>query len=204
MSSITSAVSGLLSSASFLGHGHRRGAHASTSTGSATTSSIGQLPVGVSSALFSGLAQSFQQAIGSQSTSAVTGAGATAAAQSASAGVATPGQAQELQAFQHSLVQALKQDGLSANGTGNLAASLQNLIQQIGPNGKPTAATETLTSTFQNLVNGVSGSAGIAATSPGASSNAGLQSFLNNLLQNVQASGAASLASAGGNVNAHV
>jgi hypothetical protein len=213
MSSITAAVSGLLTSPSFHGHGHRRGAHApsistsSSSTTSSNTSSIGQLPVGASSALFSGLVQSFQQAIGSQAAAAGT-AGASAAGSTQSAGTATPGQGQELQAFQHSLVQALKQDGLTSNGTGNLVSSLQNLIQQVGPNGKPTAATETLTSTFQNLVNGVNGSAGVAATSPASSSsgssNAGLQSFLNNLLQHVQASGASSLASAGSNVNAHV
>jgi hypothetical protein len=225
MSSITSAVSGLLNSPSFHGHGHRRGAHATSS--SSTTSngnSIGQLPVGASTALFSGLVQSFEQAIGSQSTSAVTGAGATAAPQAASAGTtaasgsasttqtaataATPGQGQELQAFQHSLVQALKQDGLTSNGMGNLVSSLQNLIQQVGPNCKPTAATETLASTFQNLVNGVSGGAAVASTAAGSSSsgssNSGLQSFLNNLLQHVQASGTSSLASAGGNVNAHV
>jgi hypothetical protein len=103
-------------------------------------------------------------------------------------------------------VQALKQDGLTSNGTGNIVSSLQNLIQQVGPNGKPTAATETLTATFQNLLNGVNGGAGVAATASGSSgsSNSGLQSFLNNLLQHVQASGASSLTSAGGNVNAHV
>jgi hypothetical protein len=215
MSAITSAVSGLLTSPSFHGHGHRRGAHApssstsSTSTTSSGTSGIGQLPVGASSALFSGLVQSFEQAIGSPSTAAVTGTGSTAATQAPSAGAAaTPGQGQELQAFQHSLVQALKQDGLSSNGTGNVVSSLQNLIQQLSPSGKPTAATETLTSTFQNLVNGQAGAAAVASTSSGssssASSNAGLQSFLNNLLQHVQASGAQSLTSAGSNVNAHV
>jgi hypothetical protein len=211
MSSITSAVSGLLTSPSFHGHGHRRGAQATSSSSTTSSgSSIGQLPVGASTALFSGLVQSFEQAIGSQSTSAVTGAGATAATQAASAGtavasgsasstqtaatVATPGQGQELQAFQHSLLQALKQDGLTSNGTGNIVSSLQNLIQQVGPNGKPSAATETLTSTFQNLVNGVNGSAAVASTASGSSSSgaskSGLQSFLNNLLQHVQGSGA--------------
>jgi hypothetical protein len=218
MSAVTSAVSGLLSSPSFHGHGHRRGAHApssstsstsSTSTTSSGTSSIGQLPVGASSALFSGLVQSFEQAIGSPAASAATGVGATAATQAPSAGTAaTPGQGQELQAFQHSLVQALKQDGLTSNGTGNVVSSLQNLIQQLGPSGKPTAATATLTSTFQNLVNGQSGGAAVASTSSGSlsggASKVGLQNFLNNLLQHVQASGAQSLTSAGTNVNAHV
>jgi hypothetical protein len=234
MSSITSAVSGLLNSPSFHGHGHRRGAHATSSGGSSSSAtsstatsagsnSIGQLPVGASTALFSGLVQSFEQAIGAQATASVTGTGATAATQAVSAGTpvtggasttqsagaaSTPGQAQELQAFQHSLVQALKQDGLTSNGTGNIVSSLQSLIQQLGPNGKATAATETLSSTFQNLVNGVNGSAARASTSAGSSSsgssNSGLQNFLNNLLQNLQASGAQSLTSAGGNVNTHV
>jgi hypothetical protein len=237
MSSITAAVSGLLTSPGFHGHGHRRGAHpisSSAANGAAASnaatsgtpgSTIGQLPVGASAALFSGLVQSFEQAIGSQSTAAVTGAGATAATSSPPAGIApasgatsrsagtaaTPGQAQELQAFQHSLVQALKQDGLTANGTGNIVSSLQSLIQQLGPNGKPTAATETLSSTFQNLLNGVkgvNGSAALAANSAGSSSSgsthSGLQSFLNDLLQNVQASGTQSLTSAGGNVNTRV
>jgi len=230
MSSITSAVSGLLTSPSFHGHGHKRGAHAISSSSSASSStstssnSIGQLPVGASTALFSGLVQSFEQAIGSASTSAVTGTGATAATQAPSAGTAvtggaattaqsaaaaaTPGRGQELQAFQHSLVQALKQDGLTSNGTGNVASSLQNLIQQLGPNGKSTAATETLSSTFQNLVNGVNGGAPAASTSAGSSSNGSsnseLQNLLNNLLQQVQAGGAQSLTGAGNNVNAHV
>jgi hypothetical protein len=225
MSSITSSLSGLLTSPGFHGHAHRRGAHAASGSATSTSSNgIGQLPVGASTALFSGLVQSFEQGIGSPSTSAVMGADPISATQAPSAATAspggaaggtpsaglltTPGQAQELQAFQHSLVQALKQDGLTVNGTGNIAASLQTLIRQLGPNGKPTAATETLSSTFQNLVNGVNGSAAAAAPSSGSSSsgssNAGLQSFLTHLLQNVQASGTQSLASAGSHVNAHV
>jgi hypothetical protein len=233
MSSITAAVSGLLTSPSFHSHGHRRGAHAtssstsstsSSSTTSSTSNSIGQLPVGAATALLSGPIQSFEQAIGSQSSPAATGIGATAATQAAPAGAAvasgttstapsagvaaTPGQGQELQAFQHSLVQALKQDGLTSNGTGNVVSSLQNLIQQLGSNGKPTAATQTLSSTFQNLVNGMNGSAAVASISAGSSSsgssNSGLQTFLHNLLQNVQATGAQSLTSAGTNVNTHV
>ena len=220
MSSITAATSALLTP-SFHGHGHRRGGHATSGTSSSTSASssasgsgIGQLPVGASTSLFSGLVQSFEQAIGSQSSS-VTGTGATAstagtaAASSASspAAAAAPGQGQELQAFQHSLLQALKQDGLASNGSGNIVSSLQTLIQQVGPNGKPTAATETLTSTFQNLVNGTNGAAA-AASSAGSGSNqspnSGLQTFLNNLLQNVQAGGVQSLSAAGANVNTHV
>jgi hypothetical protein len=221
MSSITAATSALLTSPTFHGHGHRRGAHATSGSSSSTSasssaggSSIGQLPVGASTSLFGGLVQSFEQAIGSISSS-VTGAGSTASTtgQAAASGAsgsttaATPGQGQELQAFQHSLLQALKQDGLGSNGTGNIVSSLQALIQQVGPNGKPTAATETLTSTFQNLVSGVSGgaaAAGPAGSGSNQSPNSGLQTFLNNLLQNVQAGGVQSLSAAGANVNTHV
>lgn len=228
MSSITAAASTLLSSTSFRGHGHRKGAHATTgssastsATGSGGGSSIGQLPVSASTSLFSGLVQSFEQAIGSRSTSPAAAVGATAATPSTSTArttlgaaaspvtAATPAQGQELQAFQHSLLQALKQDGLTSNGTGNIVSSLKSLIQQVGPNGKPTAATETLSSTFQNLVNGLSGGAAVAASnsagsSSNQSSNSGLQSFLNDLLQNVQAGGAQALSATGTNVNTHV
>ncbi len=169
------------------------------SSATSSSDSIGQLPVGASTALFSGLVQSFQQAIGSQSTSAVTAPRAApdrlrGARRRALRGRGDAGAGQDLQAFQHSLVQALKQDGLTSNGTGNVVSSLQNLIQQLGPNGKPTAATETLTSTFQNLVNGVNGSAASGVDPSGLLVERvlkrGLQSFLNNLLQHVQASGA--------------
>jgi hypothetical protein len=222
MSSIAAATSALLTSPTFHGHGHRRGAHAAagsssspSAAGGASGSGIGQLPVGVATSLFSGLVQSFEQAIGSAS-SAPAGAAATqgtgqAAASGASspATAATPGQGQELQAFQHSLLQALKQDGLTSNGTGNIVSSLQALIEQVGPNGKPTAATETLASTFQNLLNGTNGgAAAAAANSAGSASNQspnpGLQNFLNSLLQNVQAGGVQSLSAPGANVNTHV
>jgi hypothetical protein len=217
MSSIAAATSALLTSPTFHGHGHRRGAHAASSSPSASSSAsgsgIGQLPVGAATSLFSGLVQSFEQAIGSAS-SAVSGAGSApsttpVSGASSPATAATPGQGQELQAFQHSLLQALKQDGLSSNGRGNIVSSLQALIQQVGPNGKPTAATETLTSTFQNLVNGTNGGAAAAApNSAGSASNQspnpGLQNFLNNLLQNVQAGGVQSLSAPGATVNTHV
>jgi hypothetical protein len=208
MSSITAATSALLTSPTFHGHGHRRGAHAASGSSSSTSASssgsgggIGQLPVGASTSLFSGLVQSFEQAIGSASSS-VSGASSPGTA-------ATPGQGQELQAFQHSLLQALKQDGMTSNGTGNIVSSLQALIQQVGPNGKPTAATETLTSTFQNLVSGTNGAAAAAASNSAGSAsnqspNSGLQNFLNSLLQNVQAGGVQSLSAAGANVNTHV
>jgi hypothetical protein len=54
----------------------------------------------------------------------------------------------------------------------------------------------------------MNGSAAVASISAGSSSsgssNSGLQTFLHNLLQNVQATGAQSLTSAGTNVNTHV
>lgn len=191
-------ASTLLPSLSFHGHGHRRapqqiGANAGSSP-------IGQLPVGVSSTLFGGLVQSFQQALGTSSTSATAG-GATAAPPATALAGMTPGQQQELQAFQHSLFQALKQDGLSSNGTGNVVSSLNALIGQLGPGGKATAATATLSATFQNLMNGVNGAGAASASS---SSNSALQNFLSNLLQNVQAGGVQSLASTGNSVNTHV
>lgn len=213
MSSITAPTS-LLPSLSFHGHGHRHGSAAAGAqalggaSASSSGSSIGQLPVGVSSALFSNLVQSFQQTLGAQAATSAgsISAGATAvpasgsAAASAGIGNMTPGQRQELQAFQHSLIQALKQDGMSANGTGDVVSSLKTLINQLGPEGKATAATSTLSATFQNLLSGVNGAAAASASS----SNAALQSFLSSLMQNVQASGVQSLASTGTNVNAHV
>ncbi len=195
MNSISAST--LLPSLSIHGHGHRRGAAGAAQSlgsnltgaaGSSGGSTIGQLPVGVSSALFTNLVQSFQQALGTQPLSGT-------------ASTASTGQQQELQAFQHSLLQALKQDGLSSNGTGNVVSSLNSLIAQLGPDGKATAATSTLTATFQNLMTGVNGAAASGSASPASS---GLQNFLNNLLQQVQAGGVQSLASTGTNVNTHV
>lgn len=212
MSSIIAST--LLPSLSFHGHGHRRAPQTSgnvqSAAGNSSSSPIGQLPVGVSSSLFSGLVQSFQQALGATSPASGVSAptalqGSAAANQPASAALAgmTPGQQQELQAFQHSLFQALKQDGLSSNGTSNVVSSLNTLISQLGPGGKATAATTTLSATFQNLMSGVNGAGAVPASSSSSSSSA-LQNFLKNLLQNVQAGGVQSLASTGNSVNTHV
>jgi hypothetical protein len=214
------------------GHGRHKGAHTTstaddtTSTTSSGTSSIGALPVSVSTSLFGNLVQSFEQTLAAQSSTAATGVQASSAATGSSAAGSTvtpnltPAQQQEGQAFVHSLIQALKQDGLGsgASGTplapsqaaagsapgnyqGDLATSLQALIQQLGPDGKSTAATQTLTSTFQNLVSGVNGTAAGSASSN--STNASLQNFLGSLLQNVQSNGVHALNLAGNNVNAH-
>jgi len=73
------------------GHGHRRGAHLETgsaSSGSAATtggSEIGQLPVGVSSALFGNVLQSLGQSIGAQASASSAAVGTV----NASGGVAT-------------------------------------------------------------------------------------------------------------------
>ncbi len=205
MSSITTST--LLPSLSFHAHSHRRAAQAGANVlggaaGSSGGSPIGQLPVGVSSTLFSGLVQSFQRALGAPAASAASGVSAPAASAGPALAGMTPGQQQELQAFQHSLFQALKQDGLSSNATGNVVSSLNTLISQLAPGGKGTAATATLAATFQNLMNGVNG----AGTAPAASSssNSALRNFLGNLLQNVQAGGVQSLASTGNTVDTHV
>jgi hypothetical protein len=138
--------------------------------------------------------------VSSGSTGAAGSTGSTGAAGAAAAQVSTPGQQQELQAFMHSLFQALKQDGLdsstgaSAGGgpavgaaaatssgsavtgpyQGNLVSSLQSLIQRLSPDGRTTAATSTLNATFKNLMNGVNrtGAAASSSASGGASSGA--------------------------------
>jgi hypothetical protein len=202
LSAISTTLTSTLSS--MHSHGRRKGGRADlTSTTSSGTSSIGQLPAGVSTSLFSNLVQSFQQSVGASSggTSSTQAVGASNAAAASIGAPTTPAQQQEAQAFMHSLVQALKQEPASANG-GSVTSSLQSLIQQLGPDGKSTAATQTLASTFQNLVNGAGGS-GASGTSTD-SSNTALRSFLTNLMQNVQTSGTHSLSGAGSSVNAHV
>jgi hypothetical protein len=122
----------------------------------------------------------------------------------------------------HTLFQALKQDGL-ATGTGaavsasaapsgapstaaagqyqaNLVSSLQTLVAQVGSasaansatanSATANSATANLNAAYQNLV----GTAGAG----------GLQTFLNNLLQNLQSGGVHSLSGVGNNVNASV
>jgi hypothetical protein len=245
LTAITTSTSTALPGVNFHPRGHRKGAHVDTgsSTSSSNASGIGQLPVGAATPLFSNLLQSLEQTVSAQSavtaagsvgaTGTASAAGSTPAAAGAPASAATPAQQQELQAFLHSLFQALKQDGLgtsngaaatpsAAGATGsattatpasgqyqaNLVSSLQSLMQQVGPDGKATAATETLTSTFQNLVNGLMGpaaaSSGSSNTGSNQSPNAGLQNFLGNLLQNLQTNGVHTLTGVGNNVNANI
>jgi hypothetical protein len=223
----TNAISTSLASAleNVHSHGRHKGSRGgSTSSTTSGTSGIGQLPVGVSTSLFSNIVSSFQQGLASQSSSAAGAAqavGGTSAAGSSATGTTqlSPAQQQEAQAFTHSLFQALRQQGLGGgeNGTpvlpstaatsasgnyqGGLGSSLQALIQQLGPDGKSTAATQTLTSTFQNLVSGATGAA--AGSSSSDSTNASLRNFLGNLLQNVRSNGVQSIGLTGASLNAH-
>jgi len=241
------------------GHGHKKDALETGSTDDSTSSAsitggseIGQLPVGVSSALFGSLLQSLGQTIGTQAsatpatgavstTSGVTAGTTTAAAASAgsssipaASSAAAPAHSQKVQAFMHSLFQALKQDGLNskagvsspsataapaaaggtalatpASYTGTLTGSLQTLIQQIGAGGTANAATQNLSSAFQQLSNASSGVASASAATPAnsassQSSNEGLQNFLNNFLASLQGSAAPALNALGNHVNANV
>ena len=144
-------------------------------------------------------------------------AGASSAAMSSTttpsinaAAAAAPGSAQDVQGFLHSLFQALRADGLggSAGATvsdGSLVSSLQTLIHQVDSSVPATAATSNLSASYNKLVQGGTGSAAVAdAGSSGAASQASLQNFLSNLLQNVQSSGVHSFNGMGANVNAKV
>ncbi len=210
LSAISAAASTALSALNLHPHGHRKGGHFDTQSSSSAlggSSSIGQLPVGASTALFSNLVQSLQQTVGAQTaaaTPAVQGVSGTAAATNAP----SPGRQQELQAFTHSLFQSLKQDGLSASSGTSAVSSLQTLVQQLSSGQPVSAANRTLNATFQNLVNGSStGSAAAAsatAVTSDPSSTTALQSFLNNLLQNLQSGGTLSLNGVGNSVNSKV
>ena len=69
------------------------------------------------------------------------------------------------------------------------------------------SATANLNAAYQNLVNGAGAGTAASALSTGVStaqSGTGLQNFLGNLLQNLQAGGVHALSSVGNNVNANV
>lgn len=208
LSAITSIASQALPTVNFHPHGHRKGAANDASSTSSTSGSlggigIGQLPVGASTPLFNSILQSLQQTVGAQATTAsgtVTAASGTVAAATASSGAnaaSAAGTAANVQAFMHSLFQALKQDG---PGT----VSLQHLIQQVSAGGTGAAATADLSTAYQNLVNGVAGSTAASTATTAGSSTAGLQQFLGNLLGNLQRGGVGSVSSIGNNVNANV
>ncbi len=167
-------------------------------------------------------------------TSAVAATGAAAGTSAASAGTnsavnagtgaasSAGNTATAANGFLHSLFQVLKQDGLGSgtgaqasssgavppSGTasspagqyqGSLVSSLQTLIQQVGSGSASNPEIANLETSFNNLTQGSSGNA-----AAGANSNAGLQSFLNSLLQNLQASGLQAPKLTGSNVNTNV
>ncbi len=244
LSALYSVASKVLPTVNFQPHGHRKGARvdaAGTSSASATSSissgpngmAIGQLPVGAATPLFSNILQSLQQTVGAQAAAAAATPAATAAgAAGATATAVTNGTAANVQAFMHSLFQALRQDGLGGGtGTGaaspatasiagaaaagsgstpaNLVSSLQTLIGQVGSGGAGSAATANLSAAYQHLVSSAPpGSVAVSAASAGASSSqpssAGLQHFLGTLLQNLQSGGVSSFGGIGNNVNANV
>ena len=242
LSAISSAASTVLSAVGFHPHGHRRGAQADKSSTSSTSSitgstsgiPIGQLPVGASTPLFNNILQSLQQTVGAAAAvsgvapAAATTAG-TAGATAASGSTSTNGARANVQAFMHTLFQALKQDGLGAGTSGaapatsalpsgatpaatggqyqaNLVASLQTLVRQVGSGTAANSATANLNAAYQNLMN--TAGAGTSAASSGAAANqsstTALQNFLNNLLQNLQSGGVHSLSGVGNNLNASV
>ncbi|MEA3110007.1 MAG: hypothetical protein QOI88_4612 [Gammaproteobacteria bacterium] len=242
------AASAASPTASLFTHGHKKGSHAGSAK-DGTTASSAQAPATTQS-LLSSLFESIQQVMGISITAptlpasataaagAVTGAaGASASAVSSTttpsataAASAAEGSAQDVQSFLHSLLQALKADGLggssgatasaagvgtgaavgagATSGTvrydGSLVSSLQTLIHQVDSNGPATAATSNLSTSFNKLIQSGSGGAGVADAGSGTASQASLQNFLSNLLQNVQSSGVHSISAIGGNVNAKV
>ncbi len=244
LSAIASAVSTVLPTANFHPHGRRKGASVDKSTPSSTSSTssgtggitIGQLPVGASTPLFNNILQSLQQTVGAATAvsgttpAAVTTAGTTGSTAAAGSSAAS-GSPANVQAFVHTLFQALKQDGLGASGSttaaapvtvsstapaatggqyqANLVSSLQTLIRQVGSASAGTSATANLNAAYQNLVSST-GAGGAAASAAGTgassvqSSSAGLQNFLSNLLQNLQSGGVQSLSGVGNTVNAKV
>lgn len=241
LSAIASSLSSSLPAVNFHPHGHRKGAHIDTNGSSSTlstssssgSSGIGLLPVGATTPLFTSVLQSLQRTVGAAASGASSGTTAVGAATSAGGSTAAGGTTAlsnapaNIQAFMHSLFQALKQDGLGSSGaaagssassttagaaaagaTGtsyqsNLVSSLNTLIQQLSSGSQPTSATATLSAAYQNLVGG---STSAAAASAGANSaaNGGLQTFLSNLLQNLQGNGVHALGSVGNSVNANV
>jgi hypothetical protein len=228
LNALSSSPSTALPTVNFHPRGHRKGAttdknspFSTSDTGSTSNSAsgvtIGQLPIGASTPLFNNILQSLQQTVGTQiAVTAVppagTGAAAAGSAASSTPAGATTGTAANVQAFMHSLFQALKQDGLGTGATSgtasgaNLLSSLKTLAGQVGSGAAAGGATASVTAAYQNLVNGAGAGAAAASAGAGAtpSSAASLQNFLGNLVQNLQAGGVHALSSIGNNVNAKV
>jgi len=242
---IANAASTTLPTVNFRSHGH--GGHKKSSDMESQSASgigsVGQMPMGAAQGLLGNMLQSLQQAVAAHaaaataapSTTAATATTGTSAANTgtgtSAATAASPGVAQDLNGFLHSLFQVLRQEGAAGaadapastgTGTGTAAAaagagqyqgslvsSLQTLIQQVGSNGSTTPAIANLESSFNTLVQGLSGNASSTASTPVAggtastqSSTASLQNFLNNLLQNLQTNGLQTPNLSGSSVNA--
>jgi hypothetical protein len=223
LSAISAIASAVLPTVNAHLRGHQKGVQVNNdlANASAAGGSLGQLPVGATSGLFSHMLQSLQHVVGAR-------------AASVSSVATSPASRQNLQAFTHSLVQALRQDGLGVSGTstnnaagtvgaqaatpaatassggyqGGFVSSLQTLIQQLGATGTPNAATSSLETSFNHLVTGLDGGGAAAAPSlAGAASsqspNAALRNLLTNLVQNLQGNGVQSLNTVGAHVNAN-
>jgi hypothetical protein len=220
--SALSTASKVLPTVNFHPHGRHKGAtpdasSTSSTSGASSGMTVGQLPVGAAAPLFGQVLRSLQQTVAAQAVTAPSGGTTAATAAAGAAGTtsisAANGSAASVQAFMHSLFQALKQDGLGTTGSGaattpsssHLLSSLQTLIQQVSAGAAGNAATANLSTAYQNLVNGtVTGTGAASTASTSASSTAGLQTFLGNLLVNIQSGGAHVLSGVGNHVNTNV
>src|SRR5271166_6337929 len=172
--------SAALPQVNFLGHARRK---PSPGDIEGNVGGIGQIPTGAGQNLLSNALQALEQAIGSQAakatSNAVTATGTSGASTAASASSTSPlGSAnvkQDLQAFLHSLFQALKQDGLA------------------GSAGASTAGTATPATSAASAASGAAAgaAAGAATASTGIGQYAGsLESSLQTLIQQLGSNGA--------------
>jgi len=212
---ITSAASASAAQpVNFLGHARKK---PSLGDSASNAGGIGQIPAGAGQNLLSNALQALEQAIGSQSASAIPGAGtttpavgaattagassgATAAAASATGATGTTNVKQELQGFLHSLFQALKQQGLGGGAgaaTASTAATSSASAAVAGAGaaaGGPSQYAGSLESSLQTLIQQL-GSNGAATPA-----TAKLTASFNNLVQGLGGSGATA-ATAGASAN---
>ena len=137
LSALSAAASTVLSTASLYLHGHRKGARPDTSgtsisSGSTTGITIGQLPVGAATPLFNKILQSLQQTAGAAAVSGATPAATTAGTAGSIAATGSPAAGANVQAFMHTLFQALKQDGLGAGAGGHIPVKPGDLSEDVG------------------------------------------------------------------------
>jgi hypothetical protein len=215
LSAISAVASAALPTVNFHPRGHHRGARVDNdlTNSSSAAGSVGQLPVGATSGLFSHLLQSLQQTVSAQSTAvsaATSSTAATAATGTSVAAAASPNVQQDLQAFMHSLFQAASATSavgaasattaapaaiatttgsaaIAATGPyqGSLVSSLQALIQQLGASGTTTAATSNLQTSFNRLVNDLGSGANTGSSTTNAASNPSSNASLQNFLSNL-------------------